>query len=707
MIDQPPLPPARLFTTFGTVIFVDPTTGELRHGPIESSPENVVLVPHTSLGAPHRLGCLLYESEGLRKPIAFLAGQFHVIDPAEGDDGLTGAAEVEIVSLERGLIALKCDGMFLTAEPAGRIDGSRPWCRLWEMFLASEDWCGADPEGTAEQSEHEINRRQVANFIIDPRLRAQVNTKSSATKVLIYGYPRWSHGRVYYDLCKHLYDKGYIVDIVDWQVNHAEYFADLNLFYDFIMTAPDGVRTLADSYRVPYEKMIVVSHHELDIRMLIEQKGIEVFDKFASYGVVSQSVYCASLMQGVRRPPMVASLGINFAEFYSDLPDRLETVGYASSMSTITFGVEWKRGHLAETAAHDAGLTFKVAGSTKCQMSFHDMPDFYRSVDAVLTSSISESGPLPVMEAAAAGRLVIGTPVGVFPLKAYQGGGIIAPIEAEKFKAFVATTLRHYQQNPDEYVAKCRSIQEAARKFDWKYSIGEWIDLIEAAKTLRPPCLNALSGSDLDLQDPSTGDCEFSTDWFSHHIPVWNELLDHLKPSRLLEIGSFEGRSTCHLIETCSKYGPIEICCIDTWEGGVEHDQNAMPAVERRFNRNIAIACARAHFAVKMRKYRTTSTNALVELLASKEPLFDFVYVDGSHQAPDVLSDAVLAFQLLRVGGVMIFDDYLWHQEESGRQDPLNMPKQAIDSFVNMFQRKLRIMSGRPIYQLHIEKLFP
>ena len=115
-------------------------------------------------------------------------------------------------------------------------------------------------------------------------------------------------------------------------------------------------------------------------------------------------------------------------------------------------------------------------------MSFHDMPEFYRSVDAVVTSSISEAAQLPVMEAAAAGRLVIGTPVGHFPQRAYDGCGIIAPIEAEKFTAFTAATLRYYKDNPSAYVEKCRSIQEAARKFDWHYAIGDWIALIEAAR---------------------------------------------------------------------------------------------------------------------------------------------------------------------------------------------------------------------------------
>ena len=478
----PAVRPARLFTTFGTVLYVDSVSGELRHGAIESSPANAVLAPHAPPVLLRPSGYLMYEWEGLRKPIAMSAGSFCVFKSVEGNDSSNVAAELEIIPLERGLMGLKFEGLFLTAQPDGRIDGSRPWCSTWESFLASEDWCAANSANADERVESAIDKKRIARFIVDPRLRAKVNAKSSATKVLIYGYPQWSHGRVYYDLCKQLQRKGYIVDLLNWRISHTDYINELAAFYDFFMTSPDGVRILVDVYRVPYEKIIAISHHEMDIRMLIEQNGVDAFDKFAGYGVVSTSVYCASMMLGVRRPPMVTSLGVNFAEFYSDPSERLQTVGYASSMSVTTYGVEWKRGYLAEVATREAGLAFQVAGSTANQTSFHDMPDFYRTVDAVLSTSVSEGAGLQVIEAAAAGRLVIGTPVGHFPLKAYQGGGIIAPIEATKFITFGAATLRYYKENPAEYVAKCRSIQEAARQFDWKYSIREWIELIEGAR---------------------------------------------------------------------------------------------------------------------------------------------------------------------------------------------------------------------------------
>jgi len=83
----------------------------------------------------------------------------------------------------------------------------------------------------------------------------------------------------------------------------------------------------------------------------------------------------------------------------------------------------------------------------------------------------------------------------------------------------------------------------------------------------------------------------------------------------------------------------------------------------------------------------------------------DLVYIDGSHQAPDVLSDAVLGFQLLKVGGLMIFDDYLWHIESPTAKDPLNMPKPGIDAFMNVFMRKMGIIAGGPLLQLYAEKI--
>ena len=37
---------------------------------------------------------------------------------------------------------------------------------------------------------------------------------------------------------------------------------------------------------------------------------------------------------------------------------------------------------------------------------------------------------------------------------------------------------------------------------------------------------------------------------------------------------------------------------------------------------------------------------------------FDFIYVDGGHDAGTALADGLLSFRLLRPGGLIVFDDY-------------------------------------------------
>jgi hypothetical protein len=462
----------RLFTSFGTVVYVDPTSQTLRHGPDQSSPANLTLTVQENRG---RYDCRLLHGSHVGEPPKDCTVDRHGANVVLRES--TAGASLELMLLERGLVTLKLGSSFLSAYPEGNF-GFAEICSTWELYLLSSNLTAPTSASTAYTSQS-YARRDIQEYIVHPTIRARTGAKPRKEKLLAFGYPAWSHGRVYYDLCKHLHQRGYIIDILNWQHNHAGYFEALRSYYDCLITALDGVSVLVDTYKVPYEQIIAVSHHEFDIQMLIERKGIDVFEQFSNYAVVSDYVYCASMMRKVSRSPMVARLGIDYQTFYSPVSQSLNVVGYASSMSTTTYGVEWKRGALAEAAATSAGLAFKVAGSTERQTSFHEMPEFYRTVDAVVTSSISEAAQLPVMEAAAAGRLVIGTPVGHFPQKAYDGGGILAPVEANKFISFTTDTLRFYKENPSAYADKCHSIQEAAKKFDWEHSIQDWVDVIE------------------------------------------------------------------------------------------------------------------------------------------------------------------------------------------------------------------------------------
>ena len=162
-----------------------------------------------------------------------------------------------------------------------------------------------------------------------------------------------------------------------------------------------------------------------------------------------------------------------------------------------------------------------------------------------------------------------------------------------------------------------------------------------------------------DLHDTAT--YTFSTDWFTGNIPTWNSVIARIQPARFLEIGSYEGRSACHVLTEAPGPDAISLHCIDPWSLGEGQPADHVGEIEQRFDHNVAVALGRTAKTVEFVKIKEFSTAALPRLLTERGPeSYDFIYVDGSHTAPDVLFDAVLAFRLLKVGGVMIFDDYLW-----------------------------------------------
>jgi hypothetical protein len=96
--------------------------------------------------------------------------------------------------------------------------------------------------------------------------------------------------------------------------------------------------------------------------------------------------------------------------------------------------------------------------------------------------------------------------------------------------------------------------------------------------------------------------------------------------------------------------------------------------------------------------FKSTSVEALAASIAHKKQ-FDFIYIDGSHLAKDVLTDACMSWPLLKQNGFMAFDDYMWKPPGFKL---LDRPKLAVDSFVNMFEDDLAI--AHIGYQLIVRK---
>ena len=92
---------------------------------------------------------------------------------------------------------------------------------------------------------------------------------------------------------------------------------------------------------------------------------------------------------------------------------------------------------------------------------------------------------------------------------------------------------------------------------------------------------------------------KFTNTWFNDAAKQqWEKLISQIKPKRILEIGSYEGASTCYLIQKLAQENSIEIHCIDAWniEMGDDTDYKHygsnvdMSAVESRFRQNTKLA---------------------------------------------------------------------------------------------------------------------
>lgn len=147
---------------------------------------------------------------------------------------------------------------------------------------------------------------------------------------------------------------------------------------------------------------------------------------------------------------------------------------------------------------------------------------------------------------------------------------------------------------------------------------------------------------------------QFQERWFDVNIVPWcltfPKVFSRTDPVRILEIGSWEGRSSLFFLTYFTKGS---LTAVDTWLGGDEWDYNAtadLSDLETRFDGNVA------PHAERLTKRKGSSLQVLPQMLDEKLK-FDIIYVDGSHLADDVLTDAITSWRLLEQGGILIFDD--------------------------------------------------
>lgn len=166
-------------------------------------------------------------------------------------------------------------------------------------------------------------------------------------------------------------------------------------------------------------------------------------------------------------------------------------------------------------------------------------------------------------------------------------------------------------------------------------------------------------------------------------------------PKKMLQIGAYTGDASLWLYNNILKNsadGSVLID-VDTWEGSQEfaHKDLDWQTIE-----NIYDARTRdGRFERKIIKYKGTSDS----FFRNNREQYDFIYIDGDHTAYGVMKDAVSAYESLRVGGLIGFDDYQW----TGKPDPVDRPEPAIRAFLEIYKKRVEVVVRG--YQLWVRKI--
>ena len=189
---------------------------------------------------------------------------------------------------------------------------------------------------------------------------------------------------------------------------------------------------------------------------------------------------------------------------------------------------------------------------------------------------------------------------------------------------------------------------------------------------------------------------KFTQDWFDYNIPHITELMKLLpERKRFLEIGCFEGRATCWFLQNALDDDGA-VWCVDPFTGSMEHENMDLTSLYDIFEANVNEVKKPTQYVFIEDK---ESYRALSHFIQERKE-FDFIYIDGDHTAPAVLTDACMAWPLLKKGGIMLFDDYHWGPPEFNEYQ---RPKRGVDAFSHVFGNQFKVVHDG--YQVAIQKI--
>ena len=169
---------------------------------------------------------------------------------------------------------------------------------------------------------------------------------------------------------------------------------------------------------------------------------------------------------------------------------------------------------------------------------------------------------------------------------------------------------------------------------------------------------------------------------------------------RLLEIGTFVGTSLIEMLKILPEATGV---AIDRW---TDYDEDGITClgtqeqtgIEQVFHENMR----KAGMSSRVIALKGDSVDRLLDLIVEKA-LFDIIYVDGSHKCIDCYTDMALSWRLLKSGGTMIVDDYMYRHDRVASGLVLEYPMKGVDHFLSKYEGAYRVLDKG--YRICLEKL--
>jgi len=175
-----------------------------------------------------------------------------------------------------------------------------------------------------------------------------------------------------------------------------------------------------------------------------------------------------------------------------------------------------------------------------------------------------------------------------------------------------------------------------------------------------------------------------------HHFNKTHVLRD--EPYKILEIGTYCGTSLIKIVQMIPNSAGFGV---DAWKNYGENElltKIEETGIAKSFLKNVQ----HAGLEKRVCGICQDSTIALINMIKYNDG-YDFIYVGGSHKLLDCYTDLVLSWRLLKSGGIMGIDDYLWNN-----QDLLGSPFESVNHFLKKYENEMTVLAKD--YRVFIEK---